>query len=131
MNENSTIVRAGLFMFVFVKNYIGAEGFNIKRCLDHPHPTPPPTPVGYATVRSKAVVQVLFFFCVALWFILRGAICLTLPCSLSSCFFRHFSIVITSLGKEGAGLCVLFVHLFVYFASVNVCPVSFPLGVRD
>ena len=33
-------------------------------------------PVVYATDRSKAVVPVLFLFCVALWFILRGASCL-------------------------------------------------------
>ena len=26
---------------------------------------------------------------------------------------------------------VLFVHLFVYFADVNFCPFSLPLGVRD
>ena len=29
------------------------------------------SPVVSATVRSKAVVPVLFLFCVALWFILR------------------------------------------------------------
>ena len=46
----------------------------------------------------------LFLFCVALWFILRGASCLVLPCSLSSRYFSPFSIVITSLGEEGAGL---------------------------
>ena len=28
----------------------------------------------------------LFLFCVVLWFILGGASCLVLPCSLSSCF---------------------------------------------
>ena len=33
-------------------------------------------PVVYATDRSKAVVPVLFLFCVALWFILRDASCL-------------------------------------------------------
>ena len=47
------------------------------------------------------------------------------PCSLSSCFFVPFSIVITSLGEEGAGL----VHLFVCFACVSFCPFSLPLGV--
>ena len=62
-------------------------------------------PVVYATDRSKAVVPIWFLFCVALWFILWGASCLVLPCSLSSCFFSLFSILITSLGGEGAGLC--------------------------
>ena len=37
-----------------------------------------------------------------------------------------FSIVTTSLGEEG-----LFVDLFVYFAYVNLCPFSLPLGIRD
>ena len=47
-----------------------------------------------------------FIFSVALWFILRGASCLVLSCSLSSCFVSPFIIVITSLGEEGAGLYV-------------------------
>ena len=43
-----------------------------------------------------------------------------------------FSIVITSLGEERTGICrVLFVHLFVYFGCVNVCPFSLPFRVRD
>ena len=36
---------------------------------------------------------------------------IVLPCSLFSCFFVPFSIVITSLGEEGAGLCAS--HAFV------------------
>ena len=37
-----------------------------------------------------------------------------LLCSLSSCFFMHFSIEITSLEEEGAGICAsrAFVCLF-------------------
>ena len=63
-------------------------------------------PVVYAVDRSKEVVPVLFLFCVALWFILRGASCFKVfSCSLSSCFVIRFSIVITSLGEEGTGLC--------------------------
>ena len=63
-------------------------------------------PEVYATDRSKAVVPVLFLFFVALWFILRDASCFkVVPCSLSSCFFIPFSIVITSLVEEGACLC--------------------------
>ena len=47
----------------------------------------------YATDRSRAVVPVLFLFCVALWFILRGASCFKVSsCSLSSCFVIPFSI---------------------------------------
>ena len=69
----------------------------------------------FATDRSEAVDPMLFLFCVALWFILRGASCFKVfPCSLSSCFVIPFSIVITSLGEEGAGLCAsrAFVSLF-------------------
>ena len=40
-----------------------------------------------------------------------------------------FSIVITSLGEERAGLCVL--RAFVCFARINFCPFSLPLGLRD
>ena len=72
-------------------------------------------PVVYATDRSTAVVPVLFFFCVALWFILQGASCLVLPCSLFSCFFSSFSIVITSIGDEGALMHLfIFIYLFIY-----------------
>ena len=80
-----------------------------------------------AAGRSKAVVPVLFLFCVALWFILRSASCFkVVPCSLSSCFVIPFSIVITSLGEEGAGLCAsrAFVCLFCtcYFLSFFSSP---------
>ena len=44
-------------------------------------------------------------FCVALSFTLRGASCVVLSCSLSVCFFCPFSMFITLLGEEGAGLC--------------------------
>ena len=87
------------------------------------------TPVVYATDRSKVAVPVLFLFCVALWFILRGTSCfIVFPCSLSSCFFIPFSIVITSLGKREL-VCVLLVHLFVCFVRVSFCHFSLPLGV--
>ena len=63
-------------------------------------------PVVYATDRSKAMVPVFSLFCVALWLILRGALCFKVfPCSWSSCVVIPFSIVITSLGEEGAGMC--------------------------
>ena len=99
-----------LFMYFCIKKYIGTQGEvcrQLKIFLNHP--------VVFVTDRSKAVVPVLFLFCVALWFILRGTSCFKgFPCSLSSCFFIPFSIVITSLGEEGAGLCAsrAFVCLF-------------------
>ena len=39
-----------------------------------------------------------------------------------------FSILITSLGEEGAGLCAS--RTFVCFACVCFCPFSLPLGVE-
>ena len=89
-------MRTKHFVYFCIKNYSG-------------------TPVVYATARSKAVVPVLFSFCADLWYILRGDSCLVLPGSLSSCFFSPFNIVITWLGKEGAGLCAS-----LYFACVNL-----------
>ena len=65
------------------------------------------------------VLLILFLFCVDS--------CCFLPYSLFSFSVLHvFSIVITSLGDERAGF-----HLFIYFARVNSCPSSLPLGVRD
>ena len=102
-------------MYVCIKKYVGTQGEVCRQLKIFLTPT-----VVYATYRSKAVVPVLFLFCVALWFILRGASCLKVfTCSLSSCFFISFSIVIASLGEEGAGLCAsrafvcLFVHVLV------------------
>ena len=48
------------------------------------------------------------------------ALCFRVCCS-------PFSIVITSLGEEGAGLCAS--RAFAYFARVDFCPSSLPLGV--
>ena len=84
-------------------------------------------PIVYATDRSKAVVPVLFLFCVALWFILRGASCFKVfPCSLSSCFVIPFSIVINSLGEEGAGLYAS--RAFLCFVRVSFVIFLFLLG---
>ena len=71
---------------------------------ERPLTNPPTHPVVYITDHSKVVVPILFLFCVALWFTLRGASCLVLSCSLSMCFFCPFSILITLFGEEGAGL---------------------------
>ena len=75
-----------------------------KKCFTHP--------VVYATDRSKAVILVLFLFCVALCVLLRGV---SYWDYLLSFFFSVlFSIGITSLTEEGAGLCAsrAFVRLF-------------------
>ena len=87
---------AFFFFFFCIKNYIGTQG---EVC------TAFKPPVVYTIDRSKAVVQMLILFCVALQFTLRGASCLVLSCSLSVCFFCPFSILITLLGEEVADLC--------------------------
>ena len=70
-----------------------------------------------STDRSKAVVPVLVLLLVALWFILRGDLLYVFPCViLSLCFFRPFSIAITSLGEERANLSAF--RTFVRFVLV-------------
>ena len=88
-----------------------------------------PPPVFYATDRSKAVVPVLLLFFVALWFILRGALSFkVLPCSVSSYIFIPLSIMIASLGEEGACLCTsrAFVCLLFFFICCCCFFVLFP-----
>ena len=58
-------MRTELFMYFCIKNYIG--------CIDCKNITHPP-PVVYVTVRSKAVVPVLFLFCEALCGLYYGAL---------------------------------------------------------
>ena len=108
-------MRTELFMYFCIKKYIGNKSDVCQQLKIFLPPPPPPTTtsVVYATALSKAVVPVLFLFCVALWFILRGASCFKVfPCSLSSCFIIPFSIVITSLGEEG-GACLRASRVFV------------------
>ena len=49
-----------------------------------------------------------------------GAFRVVLPCSLFSCFFSSFSIVIISLGEERAGLCASCACLFTLHAVISV-----------
>ena len=69
-------------------------------------------PVVYSTDCSKAVVPVLVFLFVALWFILRGNLFYVLPCVI---LFLVFSVLLAlrlpCLGKRELVL-VLFVRLF-------------------
>ena len=65
---------------------------------------------------------------VALWLILRGDLLYVLPCViLFLCF--PFSIAITSLGEERAGLGAF--RTFVKFALVLFCLFPLPLGVWE
>ena len=55
-------MRTELFMYFYIKNYIGTQG---EVYSERPITLPPP-PVVYTTDRSKVVVPTLFLFCVAL-----------------------------------------------------------------
>ena len=82
-----------------------------KSALKNP-PPPPPPPVVYSTDRSKAVVPVLVFLFVALWFILRGDLLYVFPCvNLFLCFSVLLVLRLPRLGKRELIL-VLFVRLF-------------------
>ena len=74
----------------------------------------------HTTDRSKTVVPMLFLFCVALYFTLRDASCLILPCSLSMCSFCPLAFWSACLGKREL-VFVLIMHLFVSYAHVNLC----------
>ena len=60
-------MRTELFMYFCIKKYIGTQGEVCRQLKIFLNPL-----VVYATDRSKAVVSVLFLFCVALRFILRA-----------------------------------------------------------
>ena len=84
--------------------------------------------VAYSTDRSKTVAPMLVLLFVSLWFILRGDLFYILPCViLFLCFFRSFSIAITSLGEERASLGV-FVRLFALRLMILF---HLPLGVWE
>ena len=69
-------------------------------------------PMVYSTDRSKAVIPVLFFLFVALWFILRGDLLYVLPCvTLFLCFSVLLALRLPRFGKRELIL-VLFVRLF-------------------
>ena len=86
------------FMDICTRLEPGVKIFDSKNTLN--------APAVYFTYRSKAVVLVLFLSYVALCFFPRGISCRALPCSLFSFFFFSvmFSIAITSVGAERAGL---------------------------
>ena len=74
--------------------------------------TPPPPPVVYSNDRFKAVVPVLVYLFVALWFIQLGDLLYVFPCVI---LFLCFSVLLVlrfpRLGKREL-IIVLFVRLF-------------------
>ena len=67
-------MRTAFYVFFVLRNTSGPRVKFVDSYKYSP-PTPSHT-VVYATDRSKAVVPVFSLFCVALWFILWGAVCL-------------------------------------------------------
>ena len=69
-----------------------------------------PSPVVYATDRSKAVVLMLFLFCVAIWLLLLSCLALCFPVVVFFFFFFFFfsailRVAFLAWGRELAGLC--------------------------
>ena len=91
-------------------------------------------PFYYSTDRSKAIVPMLVLLFVALWFILRGDLFLSLVwCYIDLVFYGPLSIAITSLGEERANLSA-FRTVFDLRVIQNhrlVCLFSLPLGVFE
>ena len=75
------------------------------------------------------MVPVLFLFCVPLWFILRGASCLVVTCSLISSFSVLWASWSSRLGKREL-IYVLLLYMFADFAPFEFVSFSFPIGVR-
>ena len=85
--------------------------------------SPPPPRVAYATDRSKAVVLVWFLVCLALWFLLRGALCchaLLFVSVFSPSPVKHSDHL--AWGRESWSMCFLCIYLFILHASVRTSP---------
>ena len=90
----------------------------------------PLPPVFDATDRSKEVVPVLFLILCSFVIYTKGAVVNVLKFSRALCprFSVCFSILITSLGEEGAGLCASRTFNCVFCACIFLS-FSLPLGV--
>ena len=90
-------------------------------------------PVVYSTDRSKAVVPVLVLLFVALWFILRGDLFLSLVLCYFVLVLFFFSVLsalrLLRLGKKRANLSAF--RTFVRFALDWFCLFPLPLGVLE
>ena len=113
------------FVCVSVLRVASGPRMKLASCKSALNPT-----MVYITDRSKAVVPVLVFLFVALWFILRGDLLYVFPCViLFLCFLVPFSIAITSLWEERANLSAF--RAFVRFVLVSICRFPLPLGVWE
>ena len=98
-------------MYFCIRNYIGTKGEVCRQLKIFLTP-----PVVYATDHSKAVVLALFLILCSFVFYTTGRLVfLKSSRALYPRFSVCFSILITSLGEEGAGLCAS--HTFVCLFS--------------
>ena len=71
----------------------------------------------------------LFLFCAALWFILRAVHVLKSSRALCPRVSSFFLALRSPRLRKRELVCVLLMHLFVYFVRVSFCHFSLPLGV--
>ena len=86
-------------------------------------------PVVCSTGRSRAVVPVLVWLFVALWFVLRGDLLYVFRVSFCSCVFRSFWYCDCLVCGVGAGRGAF--RTFVRFVLVWICRFPLPLGVWE
>ena len=123
LRSQAPITKTYLYKFPLKPHfYIVKLGFTAS-CKSALNPT-----VVYSTDRPKAVVTVVVLLFVALWFILRFVVCLSV-CHFVLVFFSPFSIAITSLGEERANLSAF--RTFVRFVLVWICRFPLPVGVWE
>ena len=85
--------------------------------------------VVYVTDSSKVTVPMVFFFYVALCFILRDASCIGLPCSLFTSFTRPLALW-SPWGSESWSMCFTCIRLYILhelclsFFSSSMCQIG-------
>ena len=63
------------------------------------YPPPPPPPMAKAAVRSKAVILLLFIYCLMYFPSFVGDLCWSLFCYALLCVHLSFAIILKSKGK--------------------------------
>ena len=113
------------FLCISVLRIASGPRVKLASCKNALNPT-----VVYSTDRSKAVVPVIVFLFVALWFILRGDLFYILPCVI---LLLRFSVLLAlrlpCLGKRERELNLSAFCTFVRFVLVWNCRFPLPLGV--
>ena len=111
------------FLCISVLRVASGPRVKLASCISALNP-----PVVNSTDRSKAVVPVLLFLFVALWFILRSDLFYVLPCViLFLCFSVLLALRLPRLGKRELIL-VLFVRSICTCLDLSVSSSSWCLG---